>query len=78
MDDRIAVRISEAVGGSGGAMPSGGEVSSSADLPPFLVEPFAAAMADAMLLPVALSLVGVVAAFFIGRPVDTGAWAQDV
>lgn len=78
MNDRIAARISEAAGGSGGAMPSGGGGSSNADLPPFLFEPFAAAMADAMLLPVALSLVGVVAAFFIGRPVDTGAWAQDV
>ena len=77
MNDRITARISEAVGGSGRAMPSGGEGSSSADLPPLLYEPFAAAMADAMLLPVALSLVGVVAAFFIGRPVDMGAWAKD-
>lgn len=77
MNDRITARISEAVGGPGGAMPSEGGGSSNADLPPFLVEPFAAAMADAMLLPVALSLVGVVAAFFIGKPVDTGAWAQD-
>ena len=49
----------------------------SADLPEILHAPFASAMADAMLLPVLLSLVGVLAAFFIGKPVDTGAWEKD-
>lgn len=77
MNDRIAARVSDAVGEAGGQVPSGGEGSMGGTLPEFLHAPFASAMADALLLPVVLSLVGVVAAFFIGKPVDTGAWAKD-
>ena len=75
MSDRIAARISEATGSSG-PVPAGGERSGGA-LPEFLHAPIAAAMSDAMLLPVGLALVGVVAALLIGKPVDTGAWAKD-
>ena len=77
MNDRIAARISDTVGEAGGQVPSGGEGSMGGTLPEFLHAPFASAMADALLLPVVLSLVGVVAAFFIGKPVDTGTWAKD-
>ncbi|GAA4526543.1 DHA2 family efflux MFS transporter permease subunit [Brachybacterium paraconglomeratum] len=77
MSDRITVRFSEAVGGDPGSAMSSGSDSTSADLPPFLLAPFAAAMADAMLLPVLLSLVGVLVSFAIGRPVDSGAWTED-
>lgn len=78
MSDRIASRIGEALGdGSGSGMPAGAEGSMSGDLPEILHAPFAAAMADAMLLPVALSLVGVIAALCIGRPVDSGAWGRN-
>ncbi|ASK64713.1 MFS transporter [Brachybacterium avium] len=79
MNDRIGVRITEAFQDAPAAAGFGGERSlpTDGDLPAFLHAPFAAAMADAMLLPVALSLVGVLAALFIGRPVDSGAWAED-
>ncbi|MGO1225948.1 MAG: hypothetical protein ACTMII_02125 [Brachybacterium sp.] len=77
MSDRITVRFSEVVGGDPGAAMSSGGGSSSADLPPLLLEPFASAMADAMLLPVMLSLVGVLVSFAIGKPVDSGAWEED-
>ncbi|WP_193103927.1 DHA2 family efflux MFS transporter permease subunit [Brachybacterium sp. FME24] len=78
MNDRIAARISETIHEAPGPMVGfGGERSAPADLPEILHAPFAVAMADAMLLPVLLSLVGVIAAFFIGKPVDSGAWAKD-
>lgn len=80
MNDRIAARVTAAIhDGPGPKLGFGGERSAppDGDLPEVLLAPFASAMADAMLLPVALSLVGVVAAFFIGRPVDTGAWEKD-
>ncbi|MGO1925216.1 MAG: MFS transporter, partial [Brachybacterium tyrofermentans] len=77
MNNRIAERIAETMGDAGAQAPAAGEGSMSADLPEILHAPFASAMADAMLLPVLLSLVGVLAAFFIGKPVDTGAWEKD-
>ncbi|MGP5054727.1 DHA2 family efflux MFS transporter permease subunit [Brachybacterium paraconglomeratum] len=75
MADRIAVRLGEATGGQGGA-PAGAE-SGAGSLPPFLHAPYAAAMADAMWLPVGLAAVGLLAALAIGRPIDTGVWAKD-
>src|SRR5699024_7222161 len=45
-------------------------------LPESLHAPYAAALGDAMLLPVGLALVGVLAALLIGKPVDTGVWAK--
>ncbi len=75
MADRIAARLGEATGGQGGA-PAGAE-SGAGSLPPFLHAPYAAAMADAMWLPVGLAAVGLLAALAIGRPIDTGVWAKD-
>lgn len=78
MNDRIAARITAATpDGSDPAPGIGGEGGASADLPEILHAPFAAAMADALLLPVVLALVGVVAAFAIGKPVDSGAWEKE-
>ena len=75
MADRIAARLGEATGGRVGEAdaPASGAVS----LPEALRSPFAAAMADAMWLPVGLAAVGLLAAFAIGRPIDTGVWAKD-
>ncbi|WP_341855582.1 DHA2 family efflux MFS transporter permease subunit [Brachybacterium sp. GPGPB12] len=75
MADRIAARLGEATRGQGGA-PAGAE-SGAGSLPPFLHAPYAAAMADAMWLPVGLAAVGLLAALAIGRPIDTGVWAKD-
>ena len=76
MADRLAARIGEATGGAAGGAPSGAEARSGT-LPEFLHAPYAAAMAEAMLLPVGLAAVGVLAALAIGRPFDTGVWAKD-
>ena len=76
MADRLAARIGEATGGAAGGAPSGAEARSGT-LPEFLHAPYAAAMAEAMLLPVGLAAVGVLAALAIGRPIDTGVWAKD-
>ncbi|MFI8777272.1 DHA2 family efflux MFS transporter permease subunit [Brachybacterium paraconglomeratum] len=75
MADRIAARLGEATGGRVGEAdaPASGAVS----LPEALRSPFAAAMADAMWLPVGLAAVGLLAALAIGRPIDTGVWAKD-
>ncbi|MFC0673225.1 DHA2 family efflux MFS transporter permease subunit [Brachybacterium hainanense] len=77
MNDRIAQRITETVGDAGGTGIPAGEGSQTAQLPDVLHPAFASAMADSLLLPVALSLVGLVAALFIGKPVDSGAWDAD-
>lgn len=74
MSDRIAARLGEATGG--GAAPTGAEARTGS-LPESLHAPYAAAMGEAMLLPVGLALVGVLAALLIGKPVDTGVWAKD-
>ena len=76
MNDRIAARISENMGPAA-EMPAGEAGSTTTQLPESLLAPFASAMSDAILLPVVLSLVGVVAAFAIGRPVDSGAWEKE-
>jgi len=75
MADRIAARLGEATGDQGGA-PAGAE-SAAGTLPPFLHAPYAAAMAEAMWLPVGLAGVGLLAALAIGRPVDAGVWAKE-
>jgi len=79
MSTRIADRIGEVAGGASGEGGAGAtaEGAQTGSLPEFLHAPFAQAMADSLLLPVLLSLVGVVAALFIGKPVETGAWEQD-
>lgn len=79
MSTRIADRIGEVTGGAGGQGGAGAtaEGAQTGSLPELLHAPFAQAMADSLLLPVLLSLVGVVAALFIGKPVETGAWEQD-
>lgn len=78
MSSRITERISEQMPAGmpkGAPAPgAGGEASLAGDLPSFLHAPFAAAMADALWLPVALALAGVVIALLIGRPVDKGVW----
>ena len=74
MSDRIAARLGDASGGD--AAPTGAEAQAG-PLPESLHAPYAAAMGDAMLLPVGLALVGVLAALLIGKPVDTGVWAKD-
>src|SRR5699024_4483474 len=74
MSDRIAARLGDASGGD--AAPTGAEAQAG-PLPEPLHAPYAAAMGDAMLLPVGLALVGVLAALLIGKPVDTGVWAKD-
>lgn len=76
MSDRLAARIGEATGGAGGTAPAGAE-GGTGTLPEALHAPYAAAMSDAMLLPVGLAAVGVLAALLIGKPVDTGVWARD-
>ncbi|EWS82350.1 multidrug transporter [Brachybacterium phenoliresistens] len=76
MNDHIAVRFQDALGGAAPTAGAGGEGARAAELPAMLHEPFAHAMADALLLPVALSLVGVLAALAIGRPVDHGVWEK--
>ncbi|MGY5764727.1 DHA2 family efflux MFS transporter permease subunit [Brachybacterium sp. DNPG3] len=79
MTDRIAARFTEALGADAASAGGGSfsEGSAAEALPDMLQAPFASAMADAMLLPVLLSLVGVVAALLLGKPVDKGAWAKD-
>jgi EmrB/QacA subfamily drug resistance transporter len=76
MADRIVARIDEATGGAVAGAPSGDQARTGT-LPELLHAPYAAAMADAMLLPVGLAAVGVLAALAIGRPIDTGVWAKD-
>lgn len=75
MADRIAARLGEATGGRG--VGADAQKPGAASLPEALHSPFAAAMADAMWLPVGLAAVGLLAAFAIGRPIDTGVWAKD-
>jgi len=75
MADRIAARLGEATGGRVGEADA--QTPGAASLPEALHSPFAAAMADAMWLPVGLAAVGLLAAFAIGRPIDTGVWAKD-
>ena len=75
MADRIAARLGEATGGRVGEADA--SASGAVSLPEALRSPFAAAMADAMWLPVGLAAVGLLAAFAIGRPIDTGVWAKD-
>jgi MFS family permease len=61
-----------------GAGESGGSFGSGA-LPPAIAEPFAVAMSQAILLPAAVMLVGVVAVLFLRRPVpSTAAWEAPV
>lgn len=75
MSSRIAHEI--AAVSPGGAAPSGGEVGQSGTLPAVLHAPFATAMADSLLLPIVLALVGAVASLAIARPVDRSGWSSD-
>ncbi len=77
MTERIGMRLAVAADGSGSVPDPGADGGASATLPEPLLAPFAAAMADALLLPVALAAVGVLAALAIGKPVDSGAWEKD-
>ncbi|MHA7985144.1 MFS transporter [Rathayibacter sp. CAU 1779] len=53
---------------------SGAEISGS-KLPAFVQQPFADAMAQSMLLPAAVALLGAVVVLFFVRPRDTGQWS---
>ncbi len=76
MADRITARITAALGD--GAAPAGApDGVRTGTLPALLHAPYSAAMADAMLLPLGLAALGVMAALVIGPPVDTGVWAKD-
>lgn len=74
MSSRISQRISDAMPAGAHAPSGASEPSLSGDLPTALHAPFSAAMSDALWLPLALSLAGVVIALLIGRPVDKGVW----
>lgn len=76
MSSRIAAEVAAAA--PGGSAPSGGagEGAQTGVLPEVLHAPFATAMGDSLLLPIALAVAGLLASLVIGRPVDRGAWSE--
>jgi EmrB/QacA subfamily drug resistance transporter len=71
MQSRLEANMPDAADAAGGF--SGGQ------LPPSIAEPFSTAMSQAILLPAAVMLIGVVAVLFLRRPVTkpTTVWAEE-
>lgn len=66
--ERHAAGALEGNSGAEGAVSSG-------PVPEFLHDAFATAMADSLLLPLALSVLGFIVCLLFAKPVDKGAWA---
>lgn len=72
----IEARITANFPAQSGGVPAGGAEQQVGGLPGFLLQPFATAMGQSLVLPAVVLVIAIVAALFLAKPKQTVAWQQ--